>query len=328
MHKTILILTLVSVILVSGCVIPGTSIEIPGLPDIFGVQSEKSDVITIKSLNAYPSKITSSQEIRLIAYIENSGKETVGNLDVRGESGVTINLYDYCVGLFEIEDGDINCPSGSEKLNSDTEKGCWIPKFLALETKEVDWILKPREVELETPCDVKVSVTYPYETVSLTTIHFINENEYQRQLEEGSFKSRSSSIIQGEGPIKALLKVLDQQPIPTTRDIFASSLEVSNKGSGFVAVKDDGEKRDHMIFLESLKYDNSDEKDVCFKDIFEDNDYQIQLIQGRTSSKMTCELKQPTGVEKELTKTAEINIKYLYELRKEKKVSVTSPSLG
>lgn len=314
--KVFLLLPIIFVITVSGCIIPGTGIELPGIPDVFnfGVKVERADVIVIRSLNAYPDKITADQELRLVAYIQNRGKETVGRLNVGGQTGIKVSLYDHCVGLFD--DIQVTCPGSKQD-----DTGCVINELLPMEIKKIDWILKPSQVELETQCNLKISVTYPYNTTSITTIHFISQNELQRQLEEGSYKPRGSLIVQGEGPIKALVSVLDQQPIPITENKdFKVVLEVSNRGSGFVARNEDGKdkERRQLLFLEKLDY-GGDQRENCN---FREKDYRITLIRGK-SSVTTCTLKKPDQVEKELTKTLEITVKYLYEIRKEKKVTIT-----
>ncbi len=236
-------LLLVLVVLGSGCTVPILNIEIPGLPDIPGfggptVVQYEHDIIVIESLEAIPAEIDAGQTTKIVAFIKNLGDKPVND--------VKVSLYDYCEGLFEIKDVDCEGSYGSGTLGKD----CTIREMLSLETARVVWTLSQDEsspVSLRTICPpdgMKVSVTYPYTTSSLTTISFISKEELERTLEERAYQSTDSYIVVGQGPIKPYLTVEDKQPIP----VFSGArtmvqLVLKNAGSGQLASKiRDGDK--------------------------------------------------------------------------------------
>jgi len=306
-----LLLTIFLILLMSGCVIPGTNIE---LPFNLGGKTDISDVVVIKQLNAYPEKIKSDQTIRFVAYIENRGKETVEN--------VVVNLYDYCVGVFETPNAV--CSGGESQATS-----CKIEKLYPKEIKEVYWILKPKSgIKLETPCTLKVSVTYPYKTTTLSTINFISEQEQRRLIETNAFRTKSSTQIRGEGPVKVNINVLEPQPIPVHEGgggTTSITFEIINRGSGFLVQETKDEKQLYHLWVEDISYTN-DNKGVCtFSDENGEQSLgkmnrQITLMRDRSST-ITCDLEKPF-VEKERTDNIIIVIRYEYEIRKEKKVTV------
>lgn len=305
MKRLALALPVILILIISGCVIPGTGITIPGIPNIFGpqVKEYESDIVIIRSLEAIPSSIKTGQQIRLISYIQNIGTESVSSVDV--------DLFDYCSKeLFK--EVEVKCP-GTPYQDSETK--CAISNMLPQETVEVDWILTPSDkIELETVCDLKVSSDYQYETTGLTTIHFINSKELQRQLNEGKFSPTTSYIAKGQGPIKAFIEVDDQQPISTvTGDAYTTvSLKLENRGSGFLA------SHPGYVHIKEVDFGDLDRKDCKFK-----AGDDIKLIKGKSSA-LPCDVKIPTDdlVPKETTKQMTVKVSYVYEFRKSAKVTV------
>ena len=329
MKNLILLLTLITIVIISGCTIPGTGIEIPFIPDIFGPATVEyeNDVVIIRSLTAIPSTILPGQETHLVAYIQNLGSKTLPLDD--GEP-ITIELYDYCEGLFPKENIKVKCPGEKESDLGVLE--CKIDKLLPQETKEIRWALKPKsDIKLKTTCPLdgmKIYVRYPYRTSGLTTISFIDQREMQRQLEQGTFEKKTSYIVAGEGPVKAYITVEDQQPISTyTGATTVIALQIENKGSGFVyPVEVDGKNvhikaEDIDINLQDLAH--ATDADCSFNKIgsIYHPEHDIRLIQDE-SSKLLCKIKAPSNVATETTKTVTVDIKYLYEFRKSVKVTV------
>ena len=299
--KALLLLPLLAV-LVSGCVLPG-GISIPGIPG-FGTQiSYENDVLIIKDFKAIPTTITKAETTNVIAYVENRGSKKVDT--------ATVKLYDYCGGLFDIESG--TCDGTSI---SDSE--CPLTNILPKETKAMEWKLKPKDIKLTTPCTIKISVSYPYKTDGLTSISFINQNEYQRQLELGLFQTRASDVVKGEGPIKAWFDVKMQQPIPAVQGYTPISLEIANVGSGFLATPNIPKDKvtvnlpDGMgIKSEECEFEGSGETHP------EDD---VKLIQNKRS--LICQVEIPTDVPKDLTKQLRASLEYDYEFRAETQVTV------
>jgi len=327
----LLFLLLILTVYTSGCTVPGTNIPIPGFgPEVI---EETSDVVRIKSLNIYPQKAAPNQQVRLVAYIENTGKESIPQKGLTSTAHIKVELYDYCSGMFN--DIEVTCPN-EKSGTSKTDTGCTITKLLPKEIKEIDWKMTVSNIPLKTQCELKVYVQYPYKTTSITTVYFINQDEMQRQLEQGTFKSKESLISKGPGPIKAYLTLLDDQPIPIKDGSGSStlSLNIENRGKGFphkVADGNDGnsDKVDikkgnvKLTLPEGFTLATKDKGDECaFKDgksgsnkkytLKED----VRLIKDK-SSPLICPVKfNDLKVPKESTMRMTVEVEYEYEFRK------------
>lgn len=352
----------IAVVLIAGCTIPGTGIIIPWP---FGnTISLENDVVVIKELSAIPSTATAPQQIRLIAVIQNQGeREFPLKIQSPSSSGspaagtsiadlpnyITVDLFDYCQGLFKKVEVDTNTCKNTLSAGATTAGGpittsCKIDTLLPKESKEIIWTLEPDDkTSLITRCDLKVSVTYPYVTSGLTTVNFINSQEYSRLLATGGVPARTSTTTMGEGPVKAWFEVKDKQPIVAagpgaggTQLLTPVALNIQNKGAGFViAYKPTtaaaGTDNDPKIKITSTNiFDSpfSAPQDQCsFK-----KDEGIKLIENkRTLPCRITQLKDCTGapaadcVSKETTHQLTVDIAYLYEFRKEVKVTVEPP---
>jgi len=336
--KALLLIPVILVVFTSGCTIPGIGpVCLPFLPCERVVEFE-DDVIVIKSLDALPQTVSPSQQIRLVAYIQNVGKEPVPQNDLGSALAgqkIIVNLYDYCEGLFS--DIKVNC-EGQEKPN---QHECEITNLLPGQVKEIDWTLKAgskEQVPLKTECDLKVSVTYPYKTTSLTQITFIDYQEMQRQLSEGTFRKRDSYIVSGYGPVKPRITVEDQQPIPIPvqqnepgRTVVA--LKIKNSGKGYLcrpAGTIEGDEKttgiicDSKIPKDNIKIEWGDLNFVsggsCTLNPIPD---EVTIIK-KESPPLLCEIELSGGVNlpKETTKHVTTEIEYLYEFRKELKVTI------
>ncbi|UCD07531.1 MAG: hypothetical protein JSW41_00980, partial [Candidatus Aenigmatarchaeota archaeon] len=109
--KALLLLpsVLAAIILVSGCTIPGTDINIP-IPGFGGQQTVeyKDDVIIIKTLQTTPgTEVKPGQALTLYADIQTIEEPRLGG----EETPIAIELYDYCTTLFSSV--SVKCPSGS-----------------------------------------------------------------------------------------------------------------------------------------------------------------------------------------------------------------------
>jgi hypothetical protein len=315
MKGAIPLVFLALIISISGCTIPGTNYIIP-FPG-FDVTSFENDVIIISSLQAIPSEVSATQQVRLLASIVNQGSkefsdETQTGINTGTRGDIEVTLYDYCSPLFKLVK---KCGTDLNPSNGD----CSVQTLYPKETKQVEWILDANpDIKLPTSCDFKVSVSYPYKTNGLTTIHFINSKEMQRQIEDGSFQTKNSEIVLGEGPIKAWFDIRDQQPIPTdsgSPSYIPVLLKLENKGGGFLASKINIPKPD----TSDLKINES----ACeFKEGMND----VELIQGEKS--LYCEIEniKDADVSKETKKQLIVEIEYDYEFRSQTKVNV-EPSI-
>ncbi len=313
--KALLLLPLL-VVLISGCTLPG-GISLPAIPGLPGFGTEisyENDVLIIRDLRAIPATISKSETTRVIAYVENRGSEKIDAAEVR--------LYDYCSGVFKIEGGSCD---GSEISEGDNR--CPLKDILPKETKAIEWVLKPQNVQLTTPCTIKMSVNYSFQTDGLTTISFINPAEYQRQLELGTFKTKSSDIVRGEGPIKGWFDVKTQQPIPASPGTTPVSLEIANLGSGFLGTKNITKKNVKVTIpldMEPAKPEDCEfyttkesTTETTITSIPEDD---VKLIQNKRS--LICQMNIPQNIPKELTKQLAVSLEYTYEFRAQTSVTV------
>jgi hypothetical protein len=349
MKKAAIPLLLILVLMTSGCTIPG--LEFLGLGGPQVVEYE-NDILIIKSMNAIPSDVAPGQQFRIVAYIENRGKDTIPQRGLKTTMPVTVELYDYCEGLFTIN--GVTCPPSNSKTS---KTGCEITSILPGQIVEVDWVITPKsDIKLETKCPVdgmKVLVRYPYKTTSLTTISIINREEMERQLAEGTFTVKSSYIVAGEGPIKPFLYVEDQQPISQGSLTTVFAFQVENKGSGFLSQKDD--KGTVLIPKDNINIklptDFCPEKESVKECSLVDSGSTdengnrvytvsegLRLIYGK-SPKLFCKVaipqknsgefagvcsqKEARPIAKESTFTATVDIEYVYEFRSSVSIVVT-----
>ncbi|MFH1978663.1 MAG: hypothetical protein ABIJ92_05030 [Candidatus Aenigmatarchaeota archaeon] len=343
MKIILLIACLVVVVSISGCTSP---VCIPFLGDC-DVTSDTDDVIIIRSLEAIPSTITSGQQTRIIAHIQNVGDKSIQDVvksinqsDVKTRSdgvalnGIEIKLFDYCEGLFTID--VINCPGDK---GFDNKKGCVIEDLFPQEIKQVDWILTAGDVAFTTTCPKQgmgVYVRYPYKTEGFSTIAFIHSEELQRQIEQGTYTKLESETVVGAGPVKAVLIVEDQQPVAASisdkKATTTVSLQMRNAGGGFpvsfskTGETDSGKDKIHIrkawydVDLKGL----ADSNNECAFDGPEKRD--IKLI-DRESTKLLCEANvlPDSKVTKETTRTMTVDVSYQYEFGKKVKVTVEAP---
>ena len=309
---------LVFVISVSGCTTFPFNIFTP-------VATGTSDVIIIKDLTAIPSKISAGQQTRITANIQNLGADPIQDF-----GPIEVTLFDYCEGLFTIE--SLDCPNPGNDNN--VKETCIINDLLPQEIKQVSWVLSPdSELKLPITCPedgMKVFVRYPYTTNGLTTITFINPIELERQLQQNTYSEQQSATSLGEGPLKAVLTVEDQQPVPAAREgkptTTTISLQIQNKGQGFpVAFETDQGEKFHVqdvtvTFPDGIRPAESGE--CRFKTGTLDKP--VRLIREE-SSKLLCEIDtlSETEVAKETTRTIQVEMSYEYEFRDSVKVEVT-----
>jgi hypothetical protein len=342
--RPLLLLPIILVVIISGCTIP-ICIPFVNIGNCERVVEYEDDVIVIKSLDALPQTVSPGQQIRLVAYIQNLGKEPVPQDDLGSTltgQKIIVNLYDYCEGLFS--DVKITCEGKQKDLpcTGKEECKCEIDNLLPGQTKEIDWVLKAGDkdqVPLKTECDLKVSVTYPYKTTSLTMMTFIDYQEMQRQLSEGTFRKKESYIVSGYGPVKPRITVEDQQPIPvqqTEPGRTMVALRIKNSGKGYLCrpagtiegdIKTTGVICDSKIpggAKDNIKIEWGDLNFVsggsCTLNPIPD---EVTLIQ-KESPPLLCEieLRDTTNLPKETTKHVTTKIEYMYEFRKELRVTI------
>jgi hypothetical protein len=307
----------------------------------------ENDVLVISTLDAVPSTVSTGQQFRLSAWIENRGGETVPQKNEGLTQPVKIKLYDTCEGLFkEIK---VTCPNLQETPSTE----CQIDSILPKQKIPVFWTLTARdskEIPLETSCNLKVYVQYPYRTKSITSINFIDYVEMQRQMDTNSFKAVTSYITEGYGPIKPWLTVEDQQPIPVksgTKSTATMAFQIKNQGSGFLAGSFELLPGYVAPGQSDIIPSTTPKIPVSAIRIFTNigsgaSDYKIgsdilaaiqkmdafQLI-GKESPKQffTVETPYQNKIEKVATYSVSTSVDYIYEFRKEIKVTIKPPAI-
>jgi hypothetical protein len=352
-RKALLLIPMILFIVpISGCTVPGIGqICIPFLP-CDKVVEMTDDVIVINSLEALPQTVSPGQQIRLITYIENKGKEPVpqegaNKPDKNKAFGkIEVSLYDFCEGLFKdvkiiCEGNTVSCTGNS--ITGNKECKCDLTKLLPGQMKEISWTLvagSRSQVPLKTECDLKVSVTYPYKTTSLSTITFIDYQEMQNQINKGTFKKRNTYIVSGYGPVKPRMVVEDQQPIPVQQSEAGKtviSLNVKNSGNGYlcrIGSADDGANSGKVVCDSKIPAKNVEVEGVdgdmsyvagsmCAFPGGNFGEKFVTLIK-KESPPYLCEIQLDSNVNlpKETTEHVTTSVEYLYEFRKEIKVTI------
>ncbi len=313
-RKTKLLLPLVLIIATSGCTLPG-GFCIPGFP-CAPTYEEEHDVYVISSLNAYPEEVSPNQDLRLVAIVENRATRALED----GDSEVTVELYDYCEGLFTIDEG-----SPSQEIG-----------LIPGEKAEVSWTLHSNEdTKLVSTCKLKIRAKYQYTTNSVTQVYLIDYAEMQRQLNEGTFSEQNSPYSGSFGPLKPYLTVEDTQPIPVPSDDTEVStvfgFQIKNRGNGFLTScsGEDDEGQNPGIDSDKITITTQGGEGSKLQDLLKDeidnlNNDKLILI-GKESPKLILAVEEwPVGnVPIKTTKVIETTIKnYCYEFRKEIDVKV------
>jgi len=343
---------LLLVVSVSGCTgfesIPFIgSFCIPGLTCAQVVEYE-NDILVISTLDAVPSTVSTGQQFRLSAWIENRGGETVPQKDFQNNP-VKIKLYDTCEGLFKPI--KVTCPSAQETTGTE----CQITSILPKQKIPVFWTLTAYDkdkIPLETSCNLKVYVQYPYRTKSITSITFVDYVEMQRMMDNNQFKPITSYITEGYGPIKPYLTAEDQQPIPVKNGVSSTAtmaFQIKNKGSGFLAIlPTTGNRGDDYYTRTSSTTESTTPVIKNYNIKIESNlgtgegDYRLryfiteavakmgdfQLI-GKESPKQHFTIETPYNnkIEKVATYYVTTSVDYMYEFRKEIKVTIKPPKI-
>jgi hypothetical protein len=310
MRQTFLALPIIIVLAVSGCTsLPG-NFCIPGLT-CGATNEETNDVIVIESLQAFPSEVTDSGTIKLSAIVSNVASINAEQKIV----DVTVELYDYCPGIFKIISGKSIIPI----------------RLLRGEKKQLEWTLQAADsktIPVKTECTLKVRAKYRYSTTSITTLHLIDNKEMQRMLADGTYEAVGSYQSVGYGPIKPYINIEDEQPIPVENGKpvnIAFSIQLVNRGKGFLSGTDysiEGNK----FKIESVER-TSDLKsalDACKSQYLNINNNQIKFIKGE-SAIIPCSVSISNigNVPIETTKTVKASIEdYDYEFRQEITVKV------
>jgi hypothetical protein len=311
MKRLFLTLPLVLVFVTSGCTIPGTSINIPFLPDIFGSSQIQytDDIIIIRNLQVTPAAtVNEKQPLTVYADIQNIGKPGMANTKT-----VSIIMYDYCSNLFQTPTAQ--CSGGAQ---AEAGIGCKID-LLPQETKTVRWQLTPNNINLATSCTLKLRAAYEHETETVTQMTFIDAQELAAKIRRGESWQRQGTSVIGEGPVKPYLSVEGQQPV--SDDTQGSiSLKVKNVGHGFVINSKVSDGNLNVPESQGLTVKCGDQTTTGGKIDIPPN---YRILIGAESSPLLCTVTADKNeIALEQTFDLSAKIKYAYEFRAETKVTI------
>jgi hypothetical protein len=301
MMKPALAALLVLVVMASGCTVPGLgTIPIPGMQS---APNYVHDVVVITEFSSMPSDIRAGSTTRAMAHVKNVGSKKVDAAEL-GEN-ISVRLYDYCKGLFKDGIRITGCPDANIITEGSDQVGCNITRLLPGETQVFEWQLTGTDVKAKTSCKLKAYVQYPFNTSSSYTLHKMSQDEFQKQLREGTFSAKSYTPVMGDGPVKAFFEIQEQQPVISGTSTTAI-LNIENRGLGHLARG-----------IKNSDIGTSINKDLC--KAFQMG-ISIELVDKK--KEIICSIPVTTASPEEseqLTST----IKYAYEYRKESSVSVT-----
>ncbi len=349
MKKFFPALLIIMVVLSSGCTVPFLEIEIPFLPDIFPgmqVKEQRHDIISIERLQVIPSpSLRPGQTIRLRAVIKNLQKPEYGPV-----KDVIVGLYNDC-GVFDV---DVDFCQGRKSEGRDEDTGmfqCTFEKMYPQSTAVVEWKLRARNVNVETPCKIGVLAKYKFTTYSTTSVTFVNKAQLERMISEGKSFSEVGVATIGEGPVKPYIEVLNQPIIIDEREggTGLMSFWIENRGFGVLDIAEAG--KGNVIFSDSCErgdYKNKlcihVESEVvskplegtgtvpilkCIQEHMKTKDengnevYSATFI-GRKTPKYSCSitLPDPSRVKEEKTYQISAEIGYTYKFTKETTITI------
>lgn len=345
---------LLIVILSSGCTVPVLNIDIPFLPDLFpgtDISEERHDIIAIESLDIIPAAtLRSSQDIRLRAVVKNLQRP-----EYSPKENVNIRLFNDC-GLFEKQ---LSVCQGEEADDGET---CRIGRMYPQSHSIIEWILRAKEVNVETTCKLGVLAEYDHTTYSTGSVTFINKDEVERLVSEGKTFSERGRTTVGEGPVKPYIEVANQ-PIIIDASMESSDSDagrgimtfwVQNRGGGVIELADASEGNvvfedigyvkssekmyvdidggdDLSAFVSSGNGDAEEKKGIeeCIKQhmLVSGNDagekYSVHFMKGKTPDYLcSVTVNTPNNIKQEKTYQIEAEIRYGYKFIRETMVTI------
>ena len=307
------------VVMISGCTIPGTDVNLPDFGILGGqeVKEFKNDIIVISDIQAIPSRdVKSGQTMKLRVYLKN-----LEGVDAEAKKNVEVRLYNVC----DLFDTTIDyCPG---TVSNDI---CIINNFYPQSTQTVSWELRAKHVNVETSCDIGIYVKYDHKSFTTTQIAYINKDEYERLILQGKKTSEKGKMVVGEGPIKAYLEVKDQPVLVSNENpgITVLYFWLENKGNGEL----DGNKiyprgtgkNTFSITSDNIIGINNENIQTCIEKKLPENNRFIEFI-GKSTPKYMCKIKlsHPQAVvETEKIFSIDSEINYAYKFSKKLEITV------
>jgi hypothetical protein len=293
----ILILTLILVLLFSGCA---------GIPDIFGtkkaeVKEQPPDVIVVQNINILPKPPI------------NSGDQFSVSFEISNQEEKREVKY---VGYEILDSGLCSLKSGNP---TDI-----FTNFVSGQTEFIEWVFNAPSAEsighLSTKCPIRFKTNYTFDSISEIEVDVISEEKYNQLQQSGGFKTFVPTLTIGRGPIKIYLSFGASLPIKTntTLPIY---ITVEDKGTGLYSTVPTGKLI--MKVPGEFNFSGCGERFNCSK---QDNFYtcnntqDIVMIKGK-SPLFRCSFTTPV-IPIEKIYLIEASLEYDYEITKEVEVEV------
>lgn len=288
----ILILTLVLILLASGCV-----------SDPFGFLNPKTDVkelppdvISVQDINVLPSPPINAQDDFSVFF-------ELQNLDEKDNVFVEYSLLDY---------GVCTLKSSESQTSGNFDNQPFVPG----QVEFVEWTFTTPSSQdigyLSTECPVRFKVSYGYKSTSEIEVVAITETRYMELQQSGEFTTITPTLTVGRGPVKIYMELGASLPIMAGRSLPVY-ITVEDKGTGLLPKIEAGK-----LQIEDLG-GGSCSRLTCSGGICS-NDDEILMI-GRKSSPLRCTFTVPS-VTLEKTFYIPASLEYTYDLINQVDVAV------
>jgi hypothetical protein len=287
----ILILTLVLILLASGCI-----------TDPFGFLNPKTevkelppDVISVQNINVLPSPPINAQDDFSVFF-------ELQNLDDKDNVFVEYSLLDYGICTLKSPESEKTGNFGGEP-------------FVPGQIEFVEWTFTTPSSQdigyLSTKCPVRFKVSYGYKSTSEIEVVAITESRYMELQQSGEFTTITPTLTVGRGPVKIYMELGATLPIKAGSSLPVY-ITVEDKGTGLLPKIEAGK-----LEIVDLSYlgDTSKNGDcnrltcsggICY------NNQEILMI-GRKSSPLRCTFTVPS-VTLEKTFFILASLEYTYDL--------------
>ena len=290
---SLVIISLISVVLLAGCV--G---QLPSLSSTTGDLSLK--------VVADPVQIRSNEALNLFVDMENKAKDDITN--------VMVDVFD--IGLLKITDPSGYCTHQSPKIQQ--------AQIESLQCKLA--VAKPENlISSITQTVVSLRARFQKEIKGTYVIDMLSLDEYRRLQTLGKFVEKPSSAIFADGQLNVRIEFAKAPPF-VAGDVVAAKLYVSNTGPGFISTLDPKRLKIDQPFSQAFNciFDSS---------IYSSNGIFPPITCIFTTPKNIEGAPQtiggaPQNVQPSGSYSITMTLGYDYELRQDVTVSILKPELG
>ena len=289
MNQKIFVLSLLLVVIASGCTISG------------GTQSTGKEILKITDVDSFPKNIIHPGETLILRATVKNVADVPATFDV-GVDGKDL-LFDYCESLyileerFEILTGQ---PKGDSMTLNPHQEAMFQWTFTAPSEEEIG-----ADMGLSHECIFKTQIKYESSAKTTSYVYFADQNEVLQRAYTSKELSLKGDSIATKGPVIANLIPSMDQPIPVKDETseWTFYIQLQNTGDGIVKVT--------KLDIAGVKTD-TDECDISAQeDKFK--------IYGQKSSRIACTTKTPI-VDILTPKKYTIDVEYEYTTRKDLKI--------